>query len=379
MKYPCIVFSQRPELEAPRFCIFRAPVGEVIEWTTIPRLSPEDQGGIQRAKNDYKVKAIKKFIAGDVRNTIPTAIVVTLAQNTYNLKITEGEGVNEIVIDPLKRTGAFVVDGQHRLYGLNEYDKNTYVPVVAILNANDEEKAFQFIVINNKVSKVAADHIRALTLNFTPDGDQGDGLEARLKGARLSLSKNVSYVGFANDTDDSPFKGLVSLPDTAEANRIVVPASIETSIAYVQSKKLWQLTNEDSAYEFFISIWSAIKAKWPIAFVKNSKLLSKVGVVCMTRYMVDTIDFMVSFSEQEVNLSNSEDVNTAALKVLALQEEQFWIVDWTIAISDTKSVRDEIDEALKGIQQNVRYKQPWFNEIKIIKSGATKVLAPTEN
>ena len=373
MKYPCIVFAQRPDPQAPRFCIFEAPVGEVISWTTIPRLSPDDPGGIQRAKNDYKVRAIQKFLAGDPRNTIPTAVVVTLAQNTYVLaNPAQGGGVNEIDIDPAKSAGAFGVDGQHRLYGLNEFGPGTSVPVVAILNADDEEKAFQFIVINNKVSKVAADHIRALTLNFTPEGDQGLGLEARLKGARLSLSKNVSYVGFANDADDSPFKGLVSLPDTPEESRIVVPASIETSIAYIQSKKLWQLTNEDAAYEFFISIWLAIKSKWPVAFSKNSKLLTKVGVVCMTRYMVDTIDFMVSFANQELNLSNSEDVALAAQRVLALQEEQFWVVDWTIAISDTKSVRDEIDEALKGIQQNVRYKQPWYSEIKIIKPGAIK-------
>ncbi|MEB4734014.1 hypothetical protein OXV40_33750, partial [Burkholderia contaminans] len=68
-------------------------------------------------------------------------------------------------------------------------------------------------------------------------------------------------------------------------------------------------------------------------------------------------------------LSNSDDVTTAVKRVLALQDEQFWLADWSISISDTKSVRDEIDETLKSIQQNMRYKQPWYTDLKIIKSG----------
>jgi DGQHR domain-containing protein len=369
MNYPCIVFAQRSGQEAPKFCVFQAPVGEILQWTTIPRLSPEDPGGIQRARNDYKVKAIKNFLAANPHNTIPTAIVVTLAADTYTLNDPAAPvGVNQIDIDPERRAGAFVVDGQHRLYGLNEFSSLANVPVVAILNADNEEKAFQFIVINNKVSKVTTDHIRALALNFTDPAGQ-EGLEARLKAARLSLSKNVSYVGTANESDDSPFKGMVSLPDTPEGDRVVVPAAIEAAIAYIQSKKIRQLSNEDSEYEFFISIWSKIKATWPAAFGKNSKLLSKVGILCMTRYVTDTVDFIVSFTGPELNLSNSEDVAIAVGRVLDLQSEQFWLVEWSISISDSKAVRDEIDEALKSIQQNIRYKQPWFTELKILKAG----------
>jgi DGQHR domain-containing protein len=345
-------------------------VGEVLEWTTIPRLSPEDAGGIQRARNDYKVKAIKKFLAADARNTIPTAIVVTLSSETYTLDDPAAPpGVNQINIDPERRAGAFVVDGQHRLYGLHAFNAHAAVPVVAILNADDQEKAFQFIVINNKVSKVAPDHIRALALNFTDPNGQ-ESLEGRLKAARLSLSRNVSYVGTANESDDSPFKGMVSLPDTPEADRVVVPAAIESAIAYIQSKNIRQLNNEDSAYEFFISIWSKIKATWPAAFTKNSKLLSKVGILCMTMYVADTVDFMVSFNDHDINLSNSEDVANAVGRVLNLQDERFWLADWSTAISDTKGVRDEIYEALKIAQQNIRYKQSWFADLKILKAGA---------
>jgi len=85
MNYPCIVFSQREDSQAPRFCIFEAPVKDVIEWSTIPRLSPDNQDGIQRAKNDAKVRGITKFLNADERNTIPTAIVITLSSNAHSI------------------------------------------------------------------------------------------------------------------------------------------------------------------------------------------------------------------------------------------------------------------------------------------------------
>lgn len=370
MNYPCIVFSQREDSQAPRFCIFEAPVKDVIEWSTIPRLSPDNQDGIQRAKNDAKVRGITKFLNADERNTIPTAIVITLSSNAHSINA-EG-GVESICINKDKKDEVFVVDGQHRLYGLYQFNPDSKVPIVAILGATNEERAFQFIVINNKVSKVAPDHIRALTLKFTGREDEA-GLEQRLKPARLSLSPNLSYVGFANELEDSPFKGIVAMPNIPEDKQIVVPAAIETSIAYIQSKNIMELSNEDLAYDFFITIWTVIKDSWPRAFCNERKsknplkLMSKVGIFSMTRYITDVINFLSSFTESSMDLSNSEDVSDAVRKVLKMQAEEFWLSDWDFTISDTKAVREQIHDALTSIQQNIRYDYNWSNDISFVK------------
>lgn len=367
MEYSCITFTQRPDdAAAPRFCIFQAPSGEIESWTTIPRLSPEDTGGVQRAKNDFKVRSIQKFLEEDARNTIPTAIVVTLAPGSYTLD--NQSGVGRIKLDPANKASAFVVDGQHRLYGLNLFNPNAAVPVVAILDASNEEKAFQFIVINNKVSKVATDHIRALSINFT-NPENSDNLEQRLRSARLTLSKNVGYVGLADTTPDSPFKDMVALPGKeAGDSRVIVPAAIESGIAYIQSKKFRSLPEDESAYEFFLTIWSAIKTEWPQAFSKESKLLTKVGLSSMTRYVTDAIDFLASYSAEPFDIANAGDVGKAVVRVLNLQSELFWLSDWTVSISDTKSVRDEIEGALKSIQQNLRDKEIWSSEVSLVKA-----------
>jgi DGQHR domain-containing protein len=367
MKYKCQIFSQRSNKEAPKFCLFQAPVGEVLAWAEIPRLSHKEKGGIQRAKNDYKVRGIKKFLLADDRNTIPTAVVITFAPNAYELIDVDECDDNfknlEIIQDI--ENGVFVVDGQHRLYGLNDFDPKAKVPIVAILGASDEEKAFQFIVINNKVSKVAADHIRALTLNFT-NPMKALSLESRLNSARLSLNKNLSYVGLANTTEDSPFFGIVALPDNPPESRIVVPASIESALAYIQSKNMLQSSSEEAPFEFFSTIWGTLKEVWPETFTPPGKLLSKVGIQCMNQYIVDTLDVMSNFIDVEIDLSNSEDVSEAVKKILALQNPAFWTVVWTITISDTKMVRDQIMESLRKIQQNIKQKHPWNTDVPLL-------------
>ncbi|MCC7684056.1 DGQHR domain-containing protein [Janthinobacterium sp. FW305-128] len=365
MEYPCLVFNQKDNQQAPKFCIFEAPVSNVLSWATIPRLSPDKKGGIQRAKNDIKVRGIKKFLESDPRNTIPTAIVITVASNSYNINSTE----TTTKIDIIQGTedGIFVVDGQHRLYGLHEFDPHSRVPIVAILEASEEERAFQFIVINNKVSKVAPDHIRALTLNFTnPDKEQG--LEKRLNLARLSLNKNLTYVGMANTSEDSPFKGIVGLPDTQEDSRIIIPASIETSVAYIQSKNIIDAGNSDASYDLFIAIWNTIKTEWGNTFSqgKSNKLLSKIGIFCMTKYIVDTIDILSSIVDISIDLTNLEDVTNAVKKILQLQKEEFWSIEWNISIADTKLVREQVIESMRKINQNMKNKHPWETGVPVL-------------
>ncbi|WP_425218875.1 DGQHR domain-containing protein [Ralstonia solanacearum] len=364
MKYPCLTFSQRPNPESPKFCILHAPVGDVLQWSVVPQLSPGKTDGIQRARNETKVRNIKKFLDSDARNTIPTAIVVTLGAGAYSIEKGK-DGTESLDIDPAKKDEIFVVDGQHRLYGLYEFNPQLMVPIVAILEATVDERAFQFVIINNKVSKVSTDHIRSLALKYSDNANSAD-LDGRLRAARLSLSSNLSYVGIANESNDSPFKGLISFPDTPEDNQWVVPAAIETAIGYIKSRALIQLDETDAHFDFFLTVWQAIKDTWPNAFSKDSKLLSKVGIQCMTKYTVDAIDYMVGFSDEDFSFSNKEDVTTATRRVLKFQEEIFWTSTWGMAIADTRAVREEIDEALRVIQQNIRHKQAWRTGVSLV-------------
>lgn len=136
--------------------MFQAPAADVNAWTDVDRLSPTNKLGPQREPKKSRISSIKKFFADNPENTIPTAIVVGLRGVTV-----EADGnVSRIrfeTIDGQPKPG-LVIDGQHRLRGLQAAGDSTLVPIVAILEATDLEMAFQFLVINNKSAKVPPDH-----------------------------------------------------------------------------------------------------------------------------------------------------------------------------------------------------------------------------
>src|SRR5690606_14566302 len=122
---------------------------------------------------------------------------------------------------------AFVVDGQHRLFGVSDFESSgSPVPLLmtAILDADTTEQAFQFIVINNKASKVSPDLVKSILADLNEEA-----LNSRLKKARILLSGKAMLVSLADDSTDSPFRGLVDWDRNRDSNdsRWLKPASLE--------------------------------------------------------------------------------------------------------------------------------------------------------
>jgi DGQHR domain-containing protein len=290
--YPCFVVNQRdPQAGAPTFCLLSAPVGTILEWAAIARIE-EQKGYVQRAMNQAKIRGIKRFLTSDARNTVATAVVVTLkvgkealrsvaceeGQQLHLLSFTVPEGTQD------RDKPGLVVDGQHRLLGMRDADPGLPIPVVLLLNPDPLETAFQFLVINNKASKVSTDHIRALALEY-----KEEGLEERLHTARLSLSRHYDLVGLVDTEQESPFKGMIDWPANRKGSRIVLPAAIEAALRYIQDQDLKMLKEEDALLEFFYAIWGAVRARWPALWGEGSRLLEKVGVVCLNQYLADSL------------------------------------------------------------------------------------------
>ena len=134
-------------------------------------------------------------------------------------------------------------------------------------------------------------------------------------------------------------------PLTPEADRIVVPASIEASIGLIQQQKVREFVSEDVLLEFFYTIWRTIKARWPDLWGRDSRLLGKVGVICMTQYMTDAL--IASYDLGRLNVSDPEQVAKLVEELLAHQERTFWKVPWTSTSYDTKVGRSA-DRSLTG-------------------------------
>jgi DGQHR domain-containing protein len=359
--YECLVSRQRATVNAPHFLLLHAPAGEVLEWADVRRLE-EVAGGPQRQTSPAKVKAIRRFLDTDDRNTIPSSVIVTLDipadQITQPIAPSTVGRVRIAWNDGAPKPG-LVIDGQHRLYGVQHFNPATPVNIVAIIDADDMEKAFQFLVINNKASKVSMDHIRALALTY-----EDEALKERLTTARLTLDQNVGFVGIVNDGEDSPFQGIIAWPLNPEAQRIVTPSAVEASIAYIQQKKVKDFESDDVLIEFFYTIWRQIRARWADLWEPRSRLLSKVGIICMTQYMTDALT--AQYDLGRLNISDPDAVAGLVNEILETQERSFWRVPWTSTSYDTKVGRALIVQSLTQIARNVRSGTPWTEDVELV-------------
>jgi len=363
-QYPCLVYRQRQKVEnTPTFCLFHAPIGEVLKWADIKRLEDE-VGAPQRRTSPAKVTAIEHFLTQEPKNTIPTSVIITLDLPNSQVKPLNDKENDDLGILAFEISGnaekpGLIIDGQHRLLGMQQVDPTLNVNIVALLNADDTEKAFQFLVINNKISKVSKDHIRALALHY-----EKQQLDNRLKTARLHLDPNVGFVGLVDSEDGSPFKDIISWPTNPEEQRIVLPAAIEASINYIQQQKVKQLESDDVLIEFFYAIWQIVKKQWPSLWHKESRLLKKVGILGLTRYITDAL--VASYDWGQLDISDPEQIKKHVKKLLSNQEKRFWEVAWKPSSYDTTAGRALVVDSLVQISRNLRADDLWYADVKII-------------
>lgn len=360
-EYPAIFSRQRTATDAPLFACFSAPIGDIHRWTTIDRLSATGSGH-QRVKNASKVKAIVRFLELDDRNTIPTALTVALRLPDFSPP--ELNACSSLRIPETEPPPGVVIDGQHRLFGIAEYNADLPVNVVALINPEDEEIAFQFLVINQKVTKVPTDHLTLLTLQYSEKA-----LDQRLRSARMVLRRHASLVAVVDSSPDSPFHGAVVWPTEEDEGGdprvgLVLPAAIEQALGAIAQKNLPELRDDDALLEFFFTLWNAVRRMWPDLWRPGSTLLGKVGVVTLTTFIIE--DLVPLADRGMVEVSDPESAQPAIEEVLSNLSPEFWTTEWTSKSLDTSSGRQMVIDSLVQIRRNVRRGAPWYSEVPLV-------------
>jgi DGQHR domain-containing protein len=359
--YNCQSYSQRKSSDAPTFCLFHAPAREILEWSDVTRLE-DNPDGAQRGLNNSKVRSVNRFLDDEI-NSIPTAIIISISGDICSLR-KNGEGTTfELTIKKIgKDLPGVVIDGQHRLLGVNAHDVNMHLNVVALVTDNDDETAFQFLVINNKAAKVPTDHIKALLA----ERDDED-LNARLNRARLTVSKRTGFVHFANFDLESPFLNQIDWTINRKGEKIVKPTAIETAIKELQDRRIPEFDDDDALIEYFFTIWRSIKETWNDLWNAESRLLEKTGIVCMTQYITNSI--VSSYDLGEISVTDLNDVDTRVRQILKMQEKAFWSTAWGAKSLDTSEGRKIVVESLVQIARNKRQKIDWKSDVRVLKNA----------
>jgi len=190
-----LAFRQRQNRECPEFLLFNCTASELLLWCDIDRLEARP-GGQQRKKSDTKIRSIKRFFDNPC-NTIPTAVVVSVdLPNGFSREVWENDVVEiGFALNEGDSKPGLIIDGQHRLLGMLECNEALKISVTAILTNDQNEPAFQFLIINNKAARVSTDHVKAILAE-----QQDDGLTRRLRAARLSVGNRFVFVDNAGSS-----------------------------------------------------------------------------------------------------------------------------------------------------------------------------------
>lgn len=253
--------------------------------------------GIQRELNPKRIEEIKKYV-GTIDACFPTSVVISVDEKcarldetdivgTKMLRIFEYVDQNEPELSiPLDQV-ASIIDGQHRLKGLDEAGMGNFELAVSIfVGADDATEAMVFSIVNlaqTKVNKSLVYDLFSLATSRSPE-------------------KTCHEIVVALDRmEESPFQGRIKRLGTATEGRFGETLSQATIVKgilpYITSDPVedrdrgkrfgfWDPTlakdvrkrifagffqkNEDvKILDNLLNYFNAVRAKWPTAWDRN--------------------------------------------------------------------------------------------------------------
>jgi DGQHR domain-containing protein len=360
--FDAFIFSQRG-VTGPKLAVFVAPVKEILAFAKVDELTPNSLGP-QRERKEARVQAIARFLNSNKKNTIPTAIILSFRKGMARIA-EANKPLSSIVIKVGKKPSATIVDGQHRLAGIFVKDPSMRVAVVGIMDADDVETAFQFLVINNKASKVPTTHTKALLAKM-----KDSSLAERLRGARLSFDvEGIKDIDLINSDRESAFYKSIDWSTTPVSSRIIPATGIELALDYLGGLGIAEYDDRDIRRAVFLTMWRRIKETWKPLWVKNSRLVSKVGIICLTRFIADRVTSWADNDELDIDLTNLSVIEAQTDKIVQYMDSRFWTTPWAEKAQggfDTNQGRDRVLGAITQLFRNGKKEIPWYTDIDII-------------
>jgi len=362
--YSALKYSQRGDTPgAPPFIVFHAPAGEILKWADVERLTPKTPTGAQRPLKELKVRKVSKFVRADSANTIPTSVIVALDPSSVSFKALGEDRQGEfgsVTINVRTKHPGLIIDGQHRVHGVAEESPDMHLNIVAFLEDDDSERAFQFVVINNTASRISRDHIQALNLHF--DKEQLNGRLIASSGVGLGIA-DQKYDDLQVVDRSEPFAKMLNYP--TNANGFIPPSAIETALQETYYRGAL-LGIEGDELEMFLSIWSTIRDLRPKAWGSDSKLLHKVSIYVITVYLLESMISRQRNTDELVDFTSFSVLQDQVRRVVGRIPEQFWTMEWKAKELDTSLGRKSLMEALGVIDSNARFNRVWYENVAFI-------------
>lgn len=255
------------------FYSFKMPSDKLREIAYVSRRTLENREGIQRQLSEIRLKKIGKYIKGPSA-VFPNSIIVSFHKMNFD---------GESVTIPLVDNAAFIIDGQHRLYGFGYSDgKEMDLIIAGFIKLKDENIASIFRTINSNQKKIDP----SLVYDLIP-------LIRDIEPVKFEDERAHFLIEFLNTEENSPWQNNINM--TGADQGIISQASFATALKKLLKKDgLFRSDDffEDNMQELIlIEYFNAIKRVFKIEWLNESYILCKTsGVHALTMVFARIIE-----------------------------------------------------------------------------------------
>jgi len=319
------------------FCIdplYLLKIGFVLHRTDT---NPDTTHAYQRLIKKTRLKQIANYINDS--GYFPNSIIINIeTKSNRDLqfdtagKIAHDGKTNFGVLNlPKNYRSAFIIDGQHRLYGYSKADtgSNHTIPVIAFHNLPMEEQSKIFVDINHTQKSVPANLLQSIMADF----DWGSSNEKRA----LSALKTRIFVEL-NSEDDSPFYKRVQLAEEKKTNkRCLTIQTLKTwglnPVKYlgtfrgnilIKTGHLTETTHNktlNKSKDFLKTVFNNIENKltlqWDLGSDEGGFISMNVGVAAVLRILDEILDYVVVKDKVEPHNMNGVELANACSKYIS--------------------------------------------------------------
>lgn len=348
--------KQRDNETAQKVFVFSVKAKELLKHAKT-EVVQQGTTGVQRILIETRVKNVTKFFNKDQKNIIPTSIFVSIEKEGLNIDEREGEYISIDIPCGDDEKFITIIDGQHRLQGMADVDENMNVLVSAMLNPDEVEEAFQFIIINNKSHKVPSDHVKSIISNY--DSIEST-LKSRLTAVGVSVNKQLPNIDLVNTEEDSPLIGLINWTNNPEG--IIKLTAIEQSLSYIEERIQEAREDQSIKRDVLYQIWNAVKEVYQEIWTGQevNHLFEKSAFFVLTSLLVENAfsycDIMNEMGN-DISITDDDTFYDSTKMFLKKFPPEFWTLNWTKKGLDTAAGRILIKNSIQQVKNNIRTKE----------------------
>lgn len=327
--------------------------------------STNDLETYQRMVKPSRLKDIAAYIDGG--GQFPTNVVINF-KTKDPLHFQKNESFEHSTFGTLTLPGqygsAWVVDGQHRLYGFafSTRGANHVIPVLAYENLPVGQEMRLFADINSEQVKVSRSLLNELYSNLNHDSDNpAERLEAQYARIALRLDE-LTYspirdrvLTVSKDKDNFRCLTLTSLADGIKENRFLGTVIQAGAMTMIQPGPLSDLSGDfaltaekaaDVLAGYFSLFAGGVPAHWQLGDAKGGFLCTNNGLRALLRLLKELITFVERRDHVRASDMEADDLVDRLRHLAAPVVDYFKSADGT----EVQSFRSR--QALDGVKQN---------------------------